>query len=264
MPANMAIAYHPSFDYAAVEVSGDVYIIADDLLAATSEACGWNAPPVVARFKGDVLEGTSFRHPFIDRESRGILADHVTLEQGTGAVHTAPGHGAEDFIVGRQYGIETYCPVDAQGRFFHAEGADGRLPEELIGKTVWQANPVVLEILRQHGALLAERSVEHSYPHCWRCHKPTIFRATEQWFIGMDRNDFRQRAIQAARGVKWLAGLGRGTLRQHGAEPPGLVYLAPARVGRADHRVLLRNVQRADVRHATAAPRGGAVRRTYG
>ena len=115
----------------------------------------------------------------------------MTLEQGTGAVHTAPGHGQEDYVVGRKYGINTYCPVDAAGRFFHAEGADGRLPEELIGKNVWEANPIVIEILKQSGALLALKKVEHSYPHCWRCHKPTIFRATEQWFIGMDRNDLR-------------------------------------------------------------------------
>ncbi len=208
MPANMAIAYHPSFDYVGAEIGGNVYIIAEDLLAATAEVAGWSAPNIVARFKGSVLEGAVFQHPFIDRESRGILADHVTLEQGTGAVHTAPGHGAEDFIVGRQYGIETYCPVDAYGRFFHAEGAAGRLPEEIIGKTVWQANPIVIDILKQHGALLAERKVEHSYPHCWRCHKPTIFRATEQWFIGMDRNDLRTRTVKSARSVKWMPAWG--------------------------------------------------------
>ena len=106
--------------------------------------------------------GTVFHHPFLERDSLGILADHVTLEQGTGAVHTAPGHGQEDYVAGRQYGIETYCPVDAAGRFYHAEGAAGRLPEELIGKTVWEANPIVIEILRAHHALLASEKVEHS------------------------------------------------------------------------------------------------------
>lgn len=208
MPANTAIAFHPAFDYVAVDVSGDVYIVAEDLLATTAEACGWSNPAVIARFKGSVLEGTVFRHPFIERDSIGILGDHVTLEQGTGAVHTAPGHGQEDYLSGRQYGIETYCPVDAHGRFFPAEGAAGTLPEELIGKTVWQANPIVIEILKKHGALLAEKKIEHSYPHCWRCHKPTIFRATEQWFIGMDRNEFRERAVAAAKGVKWLPAWG--------------------------------------------------------
>jgi isoleucyl-tRNA synthetase len=220
IPANMAIAFHPAFDYVAAEVNGEVYIVAEDLLAATAAACAWENPEVIARFKGAVLEGTVFRHPFLERDSTGILGDHVTLEQGTGAVHTAPGHGAEDFLVGRQYGIETYCPVDAYGRFFHAEGAAGRLPGEIIGKTVWQANPIVIEILKQHGALLGEQKIEHSYPHCWRCHKPTIFRATEQWFIGMDRNDLRARALEATKGIHWLPAWGEERFKNMVATRP--------------------------------------------
>ena len=208
IPANMAIAFHPKFEYAAVETGGDVYIVASELVAVTAAKCGWEDYRVLARFPGAVLEHATFRHPFLERDSMGILADHVTLEQGTGAVHTAPGHGHEDFLVGRQYGIETYCPVDAAGRFFHAEGAAGRLPEELIGKTVWDANPIVLDILRAHGALLHSEKVEHSYPHCWRCHHPTIFRATEQWFIGIDRNNFRQAALDAIRRVRWMPAWG--------------------------------------------------------
>ncbi len=204
IPANMAIAFHPKFEYSAVEVGGDVYIVASDLVKATAEKCVWTEPRVLARFPGERLEGTVFQHPFLERESRGILADHVTLEQGTGAVHTAPGHGQEDYVVSRQYGIETYCPVDAAGRFFHAEGAAGRLPEELIGKTVWQANPLVISILRDHGALLGEQKLEHSYPTCWRCHNPTIFRATEQWFIGMERNKLRENALDAIHRIDWL------------------------------------------------------------
>src|SRR5579862_3262115 len=136
IPANLAIAYHPKFEYVAVETSSGVYIVAADLLAATADKCGWTHPAVLARFNGNKLEGAVFRHPFLDRDSIGILADHVTLEQGTGAVHTAPGHGQEDYAIGRQYGIATFCPVDAAGRFYHAEGAPGRLPEEIIGKTV--------------------------------------------------------------------------------------------------------------------------------
>ncbi len=208
IPANMAIAYHPRFEYAAVDAGGEVYILASELVKATAEKTGWKDYEIVARFPGVRLEGAVFRHPFLERDSQGILADHVTLEQGTGAVHTAPGHGLEDYIVGRQYGIETYCPVDAAGRFFHAPGADGRLPEELIGKTVWQANPIVNSILRSAGALLAEEEIEHSYPTCWRCHKPTLFRATEQWFIGMERNGLRERALEAIRRVKWLPSWG--------------------------------------------------------
>jgi isoleucyl-tRNA synthetase len=208
IPANMAIAFHPKYIYSAVEVGDDVYIVARDLVAATAEACGWNSHRIVAEFEGAKLAGTVFRHPFLERDSLGILADHVTLEQGTGAVHTAPGHGQEDYIVGQQNGIATYCPVDAAGRFFHAEGAPGRLPEELIGKSVWDGNAIVIDLLTKAGALAAQRKIDHSYPHCWRCHKPTIFRATEQWFIGMDRRDLRQRALDAIKKVKWTPAWG--------------------------------------------------------
>ncbi|HZT33709.1 MAG TPA: isoleucine--tRNA ligase [Bryobacteraceae bacterium] len=208
IPANMAIAFHPKYEYAAVETGEDVYLVASDLLETTAVKCGWGEYEVLARFAGAVLEGSVFRHPFLERDSLGILADHVTLEQGTGAVHTAPGHGHEDYVVAQQYGIATYCPVDAAGRFFHAEGAAGRLPEQLIGKTVWQANPVVMEILRAHHALAAHEKLEHSYPHCWRCHQPTIFRATEQWFIGMERNRFREDALAAIHRTRWMPAWG--------------------------------------------------------
>ncbi|MGD0616629.1 MAG: isoleucine--tRNA ligase [Bryobacteraceae bacterium] len=204
IPANMAIAYHPKFEYVAAEVNGEVYIVARDLLNVTAEAAGWVEPKVIASFPGSRLERSVFRHPLFERDSLGILGDHVTLEQGTGAVHTAPGHGQEDYVVGQQYGIATYCPVDAAGRFFRAEGAPGVLPEEIIGKTVFEANPIVVELLQRVGALVAQKNIEHSYPHCWRCHNPTIFRATEQWFIGMERNDLRQRALTAIHNVKWL------------------------------------------------------------
>ena len=204
IPANMAIAFNPKYEYVAVAVGGPVYIVAADLLSVTAEKCHWTGYQILARFPGARLEGAVFHHPFLERDSLGILADHVTLEQGTGAVHTAPGHGQEDYVVGRQYGLETYCPVDAAGRFYHAASASGTLPEALIGKTVWEANPIVIGILTGHHALLATENIDHSYPHCWRCHRPTIFRATEQWFIGMDRNDFRQQALQAIHQVRWM------------------------------------------------------------
>jgi isoleucyl-tRNA synthetase len=208
IPANLAIAFHPNHTYAAIEDAGDVYIVAEALVAATAEACGWTQPTPLVLFKGSRLNGIVFRHPFLDRDSVGILGDHVTLEQGTGAVHTAPGHGQEDYVVAQANGIPTYCPVDAAGRFYHAEGAEGRLPEILIGKTVWEGNPLVIDLLKDAGALLAQRQIDHSYPHCWRCHNPTIFRATEQWFIGMDRNDLRQRALEAIKQVKWTPAWG--------------------------------------------------------
>ena len=207
IPANMAIAFNPKYEYRAVEVSAEgrpVYVVAADLVAVTAGKCGWENYRTVAAFPGARVEGAVFRHPFLDRDSLGILADHVTLEQGTGAVHTAPGHGQEDYAVARRYGIETYCPVDAAGKFYQAEGASGRLPEALIGKTVWEANPIVIEILKSAGALLGLEKIEHSYPHCWRCHKPTIFRATEQWFIGMERNNFREQALESVHRAQWM------------------------------------------------------------
>lgn len=203
IPANLGICYNPRFTYVAVDVLGDIYIVAKELLGATAEACGWTSYTEVAEFEGAKLAGTNFRHPFLKRDSKGILGDHVTLEQGTGAVHTAPGHGQEDYVIGLQNGLPVYCPVDGSGRFFHAEGAAGRLPEELIGKTVWEGNPIAIQIMKDAGALLGEKKISHSYPHCWRCHRPTIFRATEQWFIGMDHNDLRGRALEAIKAVKW-------------------------------------------------------------
>src|SRR5450631_323948 len=155
IPANLAICYHPKFQYAAVEVGDEVYIVAVDLLKATAEACSWGEPKVLAAFEGARLDGALFKHPFLDRTSVGILGDHVTLEQGTGAVHTAPGHGQEDYQVGLANHLSVYCPVDGAGRFYHAEGASGRLPEELIGKTIWDGNPIVIDILNSVGALAA-------------------------------------------------------------------------------------------------------------
>jgi isoleucyl-tRNA synthetase len=203
LPANLAIAYNPKYEYVAVEVDGASYIVAADLLEVTAAKCNWSETKVLARFHGHKLEGTKYQHPFMDRTSVGILGDHVTLEQGTGAVHTAPGHGQEDYVAGMQYGLEVYCPVDGSGKMFDP-GTNAVVPAELLGKTVWEANPLVIEILREHGALMGREDISHSYPHCWRCHNATIFRATEQWFIGMDNNELRAKALDAIRAVKWL------------------------------------------------------------
>jgi len=208
LPANLGIAYHPKFEYVAAAVGDDVYIVAAELLDATARNCNWAEPRVLVRFHGSRLDGAIFRHPFMERDSIGLLGDHVTLEQGTGAVHTAPGHGQEDYVSGMQYGLPVYCPVDAAGRFFAAEGAAGEVPAQLLGKTVWEGNPIVIEILKEHGALLGLEHIDHSYPHCWRCHNATIFRATDQWFIGMDNNSLRQKALDAINAVHWIPAWG--------------------------------------------------------
>ena len=200
------IAFHPKFEYVAVAGRTTPSTSSPPICSTRPprNAAGTN-PAILARFHGNKLDRTVFRHPFIDRDSLGILGDHVTLEQGTGAVHTAPGHGQEDYVVGMQYGLPVYCPVDAAGRFFEAgRRRPGAVPPQLLGKTVWEGNPLVIEILKEHGALLALEHIEHSYPHCWRCHNATIFRATEQWFIGMDNNSLRQNALDAIKGVKWM------------------------------------------------------------
>ncbi|MBV8866671.1 MAG: isoleucine--tRNA ligase, partial [Acidobacteriaceae bacterium] len=207
IPANLAISFNPKFEYVAVDTPQGVTIVAEGLLSQVAELLGWDQT-VIARFPGTKLERAVFRHPFIERDSLGVLGDHVTLEQGTGAVHTAPGHGQEDFVVCQRYGIPVYCPVDAAGRMFQAEGAAGKLPNELLGKTVWEANPIVIKLLDRSDALASQARFEHSYPHCWRCHHPVIFRATEQWFIGMDREGLRERTLEVIQTVKWFPSWG--------------------------------------------------------
>jgi isoleucyl-tRNA synthetase len=201
-------------------VAGAVYLVAADLVEVTAQKLGWQEHQTLATFPGARIEGAVFRHPLLDRDSAGILADHVTLEQGTGAVHTAPGHGQEDYTIGQKYGIATYCPVDAAGRFFRAEGAPGYLPDELIGRTVWEANPIVLELLKEAGALLGQEKLAHSYPHCWRCHHPVIFRATEQWFIGMEHDDLRKRTLAEIAKTKWTPAWGEERLHNMIATRP--------------------------------------------
>jgi isoleucyl-tRNA synthetase len=207
IPANLAISFHPKFDYVAIDTPEGATIVAEGLLERVAKALGWEKK-ILARFPGTILDRAVFRHPFLERDSLGLLADHVTLEQGTGAVHTAPGHGQEDYVVCQRYGIPVYCPVDAAGRMFQAEGASGKLPDQLLGKTVWDANPIVIELLKQHDALAGEAKVDHSYPHCWRCHNALIFRATEQWFIGMDSEHLRAKTLDAIKRVQWFPAWG--------------------------------------------------------
>jgi isoleucyl-tRNA synthetase len=215
LPASMAVAFHPDFEYVALAAEGtaEVYIVAAELAAAVAQACKLGATTELARFKGSQLEHVTFQHPFLERSILGALATYVTADTGTGAVHTAPSHGADDFYTGQKYGLDPTCRVDATGHI-HVDPNAWPLafPPAFEGMKVWAANPVIIAMLEERGALLAGRDLEHSYPHCWRCHKPVIFRATEQWFIGMEtpvkradgsETTFRQLAIEEIDKVAW-------------------------------------------------------------
>ena len=201
----MAVAFHPDLEYVALEHNGEFYIVAGALAAATVNSCRLTNAPVVARFPGRQLEYATFAHPFLDRSILGVLANYVTTEQGTGAVHTAPSHGADDFYTGTKYKLDQRTNVDEAG---HLQNG---LPE-YEGKTVFQANQPIIELLKSRGVLMAEAKIEHSYPHCWRCHNPVIFRATEQWFISMeapvDGSTLRQRSLDEIKKVKWIPAWG--------------------------------------------------------
>lgn len=202
IPDNMGVALHPEFDYVLAEHAGEQYILAEELLAGSAKTFGWEMPKVLARFKGALLEGLKARHPFYNRDSLVVLGEHVTLDAGTGAVHTAPGHGREDYDVGLKYGLEIYSPIDDAGRFYDAVPFFG-------GMQVFESNPHVIEKLKEVGALLHVGKITHSYPHCWRCKNPVFFRATTQWFIMMDHNNLRARALRAIRNeVSWVPAWG--------------------------------------------------------
>lgn len=196
LPANLAIALHPDYEYGVFRDGDEYYILAKELVKSLEEKVGRDFEQVY-EFKGRDLEGFKARHPFIDRDSVIVLADYVTLEQGTGCVHTAPGHGEEDYITGLAYGLEPYSPVDDEGKF------TDEVPF-LKGKTVWEANSEIIDLLKEKGALIFNEEYTHSYPHCWRCKGPVIFRATEQWFISMDKSGLRKKALEAIKKVKWI------------------------------------------------------------
>ena len=179
IPSNLAVAFHPELDYAAFEVKDRVVIVAQGLAEAVGKAVGTPLDRPVAFVKGSELEGIRFRHPLYARDSVGVLASYVTLEQGTGVVHTAPGHGADDYLTGLKYGLEIYAPVGPGGRFLDTVELFG-------GERVFDANPKVEQALHDRGRLWHRETFEHQYPHCWRCHNPVIFLATSQWFVRLD------------------------------------------------------------------------------
>lgn len=199
LPASMAVAFHPDEEYVALESGGEVYIVATKLAPVVAAKTGIQQNEL-ARFPGRKLEYAEFRHPFLDRKVIGVLADYVTMDTGTGVVHTAPAHGAEDFITGTKYKIDPTCNVDEAGIMRNG------LPE-YDGKQVFKANAPIVELLKARGVLMHTEKLEHSYPHCWRCHNPIIFRATEQWFISMETpmkgGTLRSSTLDEIRKVKW-------------------------------------------------------------
>ena len=206
LPANLAIAVHPDLEYAVMKVNGDKLVVAAELAESLLSSFGLKGQEVL-RVRGHRLEGAVCRHPWIDRTSQVILADYVTVTAGTGLVHIAPGHGQEDYDSGRKYNLAPYSPVDDDGRF------TSEVPE-FQGLGVWEANPKVIEHLQKMGALLLAEEAQHSYPHCWRCKNPIIFRATEQWFISMAQNDLRLKALAAIDRVNWIPRWGRERIYQ--------------------------------------------------
>ena len=206
IPSNLAIAFHPEFRYGAYEVGGTVVIVAKDLAESVADKTGRPFGEPLIMFDGAVMDRLVFRHPLYDRDSLAVLADYVTLEAGTGAVHTAPGHGADDYKTGVKYGLEILAPLDAGGHFIETVPL-------VAGLQVYDANPKVEEALRERGRLWHREDYDHSYPHCWRCHNPVIFLATAQWFIAMDSHDLRARALQEIRGrVRWIPSWGQARI----------------------------------------------------
>ncbi|HEX8143989.1 MAG TPA: isoleucine--tRNA ligase [Pyrinomonadaceae bacterium] len=220
LPANLGIAVHPDFEYAAIEHDDEVYVVASELVGSVAAKCGLgqvgengerSTPKVLARFPGSKLDRLECRHAWLDRPSLVMNGEHVTLggeadaeteldvkdardrtvtgKAGTGLVHTAPGHGHDDFVIGKKYGLDIYCPVDHAGRFTPEV-------EHFAGQSVFEANPLIVEFIRERGVLLSSEAYEHRYPHCWRCKNPVIFRATPQWFISLDASAAEEAEVE--------------------------------------------------------------------
>ena len=205
LPANLAVALHPDLDYSIVKSNGESFIVASGLLAEITEKLGWQDAEVLKEVRFSDLDGLKARHPFIERDSILLAGGHVTLEAGTGCVHIAPGHGQDDYELGLANGLDIYNPVNDYGKF------SNDVPE-FEGQFVFKANKGIIEMLTEKGALLMSEDISHSYPHCWRCKCPIIFRATEQWFAGMDRAPalLREQALKAIKEkVEWVPAWGR-------------------------------------------------------
>ena len=206
LPANLAIAVHPDLQYGVVEAGDRTLIIQEDLVEETMKNLGVESFRVLHKVRGDAMEWIVCAHPFIDRDSVIILADYVSTDQGTGCVHTAPGHGQEDFEIGLKYKLPIFSPVNARGEFTDEI-------DKFSGINVFQANEKILHFLDDLGVLLASGEITHSYPHCWRCKKPVIFRATKQWFLNVDEKNLRQRLLDSIEETQWVPAWGKERIK---------------------------------------------------
>jgi isoleucyl-tRNA synthetase len=214
LPANRAISLHPDFTYQLVQVDGQCLILAAELVESVMKRAGITEWTVLGSCKGADLELLRFKHPFMDFDVPAILGEHVTLDAGTGAVHTAPGHGPDDFVIGQKYGLEVANPVGPNGCYL-----TGTYPL-LDGKFVFKANDLIVDLLRDKGALLHVEKFLHSYPCCWRHKTPIIFRATPQWFISMDQKGLRQQSLEEIKGVHWIPDWGQARIEMMVANRP--------------------------------------------
>lgn len=201
LPANLGVALHPDFSYAAVKVGDETWVLAEDLVEQVMSETGNEDYTVAATFSSSGFEKRVCKHPFMERDSLLMLADYVTTDAGTGCVHTAPGHGADDYQTGLRYGLDILSPVDSEGVYTAEAG-------KYAGQKIPQVNTKINEDLATDGALVHQSDINHSYPHCWRCKKPVMYRATPQWFVSMENNELRKKALEAIEGVTWTPGWG--------------------------------------------------------
>lgn len=207
LPANLGICFHPNLEYGLVETCGKWLLIASALIETVARDCGFVKYRIERTFRGAEFRDWIFRHPWLEQESKSLLGEHVTLMQGTGVVHTAPGHGQEDYSLGIENDLDIYCPVDNTGRFTVEV-------EHFGGLNIFEANAKITEFLIEKGRLVAQLAIQHSYPHCWRCHNPVVFRATPQWFIAIDEPNLREKALRAIDQVNWIPAWGQERIRQ--------------------------------------------------
>lgn len=205
LPANLAIAFHPNFKYVKVKIDNEYWILAEALVEKTMKIAKIEAYKIIDTFSGSYFKDKTAKHPFENRESKLLLADYVTLEDGTGCVHTAPGHGTDDYITGLKNNLEVFSPVDKKGIFTSEAGAYKNLK-------IWDANNIIIKDLKESDHLVASVNIKHSYPHCWRCNSPVIFRATEQWFISIDKSDLRKKALEEIKKVNWVPDWGENRI----------------------------------------------------